>query len=117
FFQKRIACTTGAGLFCESLRACPYQLFFLLLPFEFQSSAASLRTARGHSGNSSGKPTEGGTRCPQRVGRSYAVFFVDPIRAILRERLAPWAIGIVFGEADPPVAQRLHGRTRWQTTY
>jgi hypothetical protein len=34
------------------------------------------------------------------------VFSIGPIRAILRERLAPWAIGIGFGEADPPVAQR-----------
>jgi len=54
-FQKRIACTTAPGPFCEE------RVSF----FEFREGAASVRKQReAIPCNSSEKPTQGVTRCP-----------------------------------------------------
>ena len=94
--------------FKRESRALPDPALFAknaFLFFEFREGAASVRKQReAIPCNSSEKPTEGVTRCPQRAGRTDAALPPNFRSSAMRWKLhlASSASGIVFGEADPP---------------
>jgi hypothetical protein len=106
--------------FKRESRAQPHPALFARTRFVFRIQRRRSfisKTTQAIPCNSSEKPTEGGTRCPQRVGRADAALPPNFRSSAMRwkRHLAPSASGIVLAEADR--RWNVLSSTRWQNKY